>query len=56
MLDIAHDVSARLEHNFAAANGPLDPPITTTRSASTPPWMAAFGEMNREVQCTSPST
>ena len=27
MLDIAHDVGARLEHDFAAANGPFNTPV-----------------------------
>ena len=27
MLDVAHDMSVRFEHDFAAANGPLDPPV-----------------------------
>jgi hypothetical protein len=27
MLDVAHDMRARLEHDFAAANGPLNAPV-----------------------------
>jgi hypothetical protein len=27
VLDIAHDVGARLEHDLAAANGPFDTPV-----------------------------